>query len=357
MALGKVEITNTVITDPQTQGVIGKVLFIGVIGSGASATAGAVQTLSSTFDADAKFGSSSELAKQIKVAYANNPKLQGWAIAAASGKTWKDVIDTALQTANPELIAICDELADKAAIQAVQSKATTLEGIGKRVIFLTAVAKNLSSQTISAYITASKAKVQNLSANRVVVFAKLFGNEIGAMAGRISKMKVQQPPMRVKSGALAQIGELQADSAGATIQKTDLETLDTASFSVMQWYENMSGFFPADVNLFDTTINKLEYRRTLDKATRALEQVAIREIGDSVKNTPVGNSAFINRLSKPLREMALAEEIEPLAADAVKLTWVNATKVQIHFQIRPFKTPKDIAISLTLDTTTHQPSS
>ena len=327
-----------------------------MIGSGASATAGAVQTLSSTFDADAKFGSSSELAKQIKVAYANNPKMQGWAIAAASSKTWKDVIDAALQTANPELIAICDDLADKAAIQAVQSKATTLEGTGKRVIFITGVTKNTSSQNISAYITASKAKVANLSANRVVVFPKIFGNEVGAMAGRISKMKVSQPPMRVKTGALSQIGELQVDSAGATIQKADLETLDAAHFSVMQWYENMSGFFPADVNLFDTTINKLEYRRTLDKATRALEQVAILEIGDSIQNTPAGNAGFQSRLTKPLRDMARQLEIEPLAADAVKIIWINSTTVKVDFTIKPMKSPKTINASITLDTTLNNES-
>ena len=182
MALGKVEITTQAITDTPTAGVIGKVLFIGAFGSSGSATVGAVETLSASFDADAKFHKDSLLAKSIKAGFANNPKMQGWAIAhAASGKTWADVIDSALQTAEPEIIALVEEQANKTALQAIQTKAATLEGLGKRVIFLASVKGTDTSKTLTASIAAAKTKIANLAASRLAVFPLNFGQEIGVM--------------------------------------------------------------------------------------------------------------------------------------------------------------------------------
>ena len=352
MALGKVEITSQAITDVATDTVEGKVLFIGLPGSGATATAGNVETLSATFDQDDKFGKTSNLAKQIKVAKSNNPKLQGWAISYASGKKWSDVIDAALLTAKPEIVALTDEMANKTEIQAVQTKASALEGTNKRVIFLVSIKGTDTTKTIAQSITDAKVKVANLSAPRVAVLPINFENEIGAIAGRISKLKVHQTPMITGIGALASVGEKIKDKNGDVPVESDLISLDAAGFSVVQWYENLSGYYPADVNLFDPNISKLEYRRTLDKATRGLEKVALLQIGQSVQNTPAGNAGFLQKLAKPLRTMALAGEIEPVLDSDIALKWVTSNKVQVSFKIRPFKTPKEISMTLTLDTTT-----
>jgi len=355
MPLGTVTITTGAAGPAAFPAVEGCALFIGVAATGT----GALNAVGPDTDLTTLFGAGS-LADTLDDARANGgPDWRAYAIGHTAVQGWSDVIDTALAGCNPEAVVVCKPVTAGAELTAMQTKATTLLGLAKRVFFMAAF-RGIAAETWAAYLTAATALTTSISAQRVMVVPLLWGSELGAFAGRLQSFaltdkKVSRTPMRVRSGAVVNPGTTPVDSAAAPISRATLIALDAVRFSVFQKYEGREGVYFADGNTLEAAggdFPRIEHLRVIDKAARQVRILAEGEIGnDQVQNTPGGNAAFASYLGRPLREMAQAGEIKPLTPDAITVTWTSATAVSVFMKIWAANAPKSITVAITLDTT------
>lgn len=354
--LGKVTVTTGAIGPGSFPDIEGVALFIGEVTTGE----GVAQAIGVNSDLDTLFGAGN-LKDTLEVARANGgPNWQAWAIGHTGAQTWEDVVDAGLAACKPEFIVVCAPVAAGAELLAMQTKADTLLGQARRVFFIAAF-RGIDNTPVTgdadwaAYVTAAQAVTTGVAAQRVMIAPLLYGGELGAFAGRLAKEKVSRSPMRVRSGPVSSPGAKPSDATGAPLPFATLEALDTARYSVFQWYEGKEGVFFADANTLETTggdFPVVEWLRVTDKAARRVRLEAVNAIADDeVENTPAGNAAFAARLAAPLRAMAgpAVREIKPLAKDAVTVEWTGINAATIYMTIRPMDAPKDITVAITLD--------
>jgi hypothetical protein len=353
--LGKVTVNTGAIgpgTFPEPEGVA---LFIGEVtaGDGVAAPIGLNTDLVALF-------TSGELVDTIEHARANGgPRWKGYAIGHTNLETWEDVIDAGLAAVTPEMIVVCKPVTAAAELTALQARAVTELNLARRLFFLAAF-RGIGAEDWATYLAAAQAVTTGVDAQRVQVVPLLYGSELGAFAGRLAlhafETKINRSPMRVRSGSVLNPGAKPADSGAVPLDIATLEALDTARFSVFQWYEGKEGIYFANANTLESAGGDFpvaEWLRVTDKGARRVRLEAISAIADdTVRNTPAGNAAFATRLASPLRAMAIAGELEPLAADAVTVAWIDASTVQVYMTVRARNAPKDITVSIQLDTAT-----
>ena len=269
-------------------------------------------------------------------------------------KDWETVIDAALAGSEPEMIVPTKPVTTATELTAMNTKAVALENLARRVFFCASYALDPATVTWAAYLAAAQAITTGLDLQRVLISPLLWGPEQGAFSGRLAAGPVSRSPARVKSGSVVNPGTSPVDNAGNPITLATLDALNTARFSVFHWYEGKEGVYFADGNSLEAVggdFKWVEWLRVTDKAARRVRIVAINAIADDeVEDTPAGNAAFGTRLGSPLRAMAAAREIKPLAKDAIAVVWQTVTAVQVFFTIRPLNAPKDITVGITLDT-------
>ena len=360
MALGKVTVT----TGAQGPGAFPAIEGVGLFIGKGTAGLGAVSAVGPDSDLATLFGAGN-LTDTLEVARANGgPGWQAHAIAHTDVQAWTDVIDAALLACNPEFIVICTPVTGATEISDMHARAATLLGLSRRV-FILAAWRGIDNTPVTGdlswadYLTASQAITTGVAAQRVLVTPLLFGGELGALAGRLAlfaREKISRSPMRVKSGAIASPGTrpVAANNTDEPLTLATLAALDALRFTVFQWYEGREGIYLADGNTLEATggdFPVIEWLRVTDKAARRVRLVAINAIADDeVENTPAGNAAFATRLAAPLRQMAGLQELQPLAKDAITVSWTGLNTVAIHMKVRPPSAPKDIQVSITLDT-------
>jgi hypothetical protein len=288
--------------------------------------------------------------------------------SATVDEDWEDVIDAALAALGslpPEFVVVCKPVVAGAELTGMQTKAAALYNLAQPGFFTACVRGYLTGSDAdwSAYLTALTAITDGVLAPRVLVHPLVFGHEQGAFAGRFQKVidepqpRISRAPMRVASGAVVDPGAAREDLLDDTLAPlaiSHLDDLDTARYSVFQWYAGREGIYFADGNLLvtaGTVLNVVEWLRVLDKAERRIRVVASADVAnDLVQNTPAGNAAFAERLSGPLRTMAALGEIQPLRRNAVTVTWLTITSVRINYTIQPPTAPKEITNNIVLDT-------
>jgi hypothetical protein len=360
MALGKVTVTTGAIGPGSFPAIEGVGLFIGE----AAAGAGVPTPVGPGSDLATLFGAGN-LADTLAIARANGgPRWKAWAIGHAAGQGWADVIDAGLAACDPELIVVCKPVAAGTELTDMQARAETLLGQARRVFFLAAFRGIDNTPTTgdgswAAYLTAAQAITTGVAASRVLVTSLLWGGELGALAGRLARIaaeRISRSPMRVRDGAVVSPGTrpVAANNADEPLTLATLEALDTARFSVFQWYEGREGVYHADGNTLEASggdFPVVEWLRVTDKAARRVRLTAIGAVADDdVENTPAGNAAFATRLAAPLRQMVALGELRPLAKDAITVTWTSLTAVRIYMKVRPPNAPKDIQVAIALDT-------
>ncbi len=345
-------------------------LYIGA--GGKAENDGNIYALGASSDLDDTFGAGDSVLKtQLEAAIANseNDNWAAYAISLADGDSWVDALDAALEKPNElniEGVIICDEIASADEVDAAQTAMAAM--MTKYSVFLTchlaAPGIDPETQTWAAYATATKALVNGKAADRVAVVPQLHGNNLGVVAGRLCNpgVTIADTPMRTATGALIGLGAAPVDSADAPLTMAIIKDLADARLSVPQWYNGYDGMYWADHALLDVEggdFQVYENRRVLDYLARRVRILSIGRIGDRRLNSTASSiSANKTYLARPMREASkpvtvagveMPGMIKAPGDDAIEITWVSQTEVQIAITAQPYKCPKKITLYLGLD--------
>lgn len=345
------------------------VLFVG---KGAT-NSGKTLAVNTQTDFDTLLGAAdSALKRRVKAAMDNAG--QNWSayvhvLAADSAPLdWVSAVEKAQRVASVEGVVLTDEMADKATINAAATlRNTLLSKYGRWVWFMLAVEPPAAGEAWADYLERLSTLQDGIAASAVQLVPCLWGNEPGVLAGRLCSraVTIADSPARVKTGALVSLGndELPVDGSGEPLELATLQALERLRYSVPMWYPDYDGYYWSDGRTLDVEggdYQVIEYQRIVDKVARRVRLLAIARIADrSLNTTPGSITAAQLSFAKPLREMSKATQINgirfpgevktPLDG-AINIVWSSAKKVGIYMVVRPVECPKDITVSLVLDT-------
>jgi hypothetical protein len=275
-----------------------------------------------------------------------------------------------MESVTCEAVVLVDPITLATDLEAMQTKTDEIMALYMRPIFFMAAARPIDplTETWDAYITAIEPLTDNVAADQVCIVPYLWGNDLGALAGRLCdrSVTVADTPMRVATGPLSGEWAIRpVDTNDTAITLAQLKQLDANRFSVPQWYPDYPGTYWGDCNMLDVPggdYQVVENLRVVQKAMRRIYPLAVARIGDRrLNSTPVSiaeNKLFFMR---PLRAMAKSVtilgltfpgEILPPTDDAIEIVWMDKTTVQIYLTVRPYNCPKSITVNLALDLST-----
>ena len=363
MAQGKVSVAAIQTGSGATKEVERSVLFIGQ----APENNGSILPINAQSDFDQLFGAGdSPLKTQIKAWQRNGDDLvSGVAIPHGAGDDVMALIDKAMdQDVSPEIIVICTPVTGKAEIESFQAKALeVLSNLARRVRFLLAAPGLTPEQNWPDLVTALQPLTDGVVGDRVAVVPLLFGDELGAVTGRLCKSSVTiaDSPMRVLTGAMS-LMPLPTDAAGNPLTNATTAALDALRFSCTQFYSDFDGVYFGDVNMLDGEggdFQRIETGRVVDKAVRAVRILAIQQIKNRRLNNSASGIEFGKRtLGKPLRDMSKSVNIgadkfpgliDAPKDDSINLTFMDEKTLQVVLKVKPIDSPNTIIVGIMLD--------
>ncbi|MBJ9241354.1 DUF2586 domain-containing protein [Citrobacter braakii] len=352
------------------------VLFVGY----GKTNVGKTQALNTGSDLDKALGDEDSLLKAIVSATANNAGQNWFAYVHvlskpdtdAEGYTpdedWMNAVKQAQSVASTEGILLAFDTADKATInRATEMRATLQANYGRFVWFALAVGGPDEGETWTDYVLRVTELQKGIASPGVQLVPRLWGNEPGVLVGRLCNRSVTiaDSPARVATGAVTALGSdtLPVDGTGEEIDLAVLQSLEVSRFSVPMWYHDFDGIYWSDGRTLDVEggdYQTIENVRIVDKASRRVRLRAIPKIADrSLNSTPGSIAAHQTYFGKPLREMAIATEIngvpfpgevKPPKDGDITITWTSSVAVQIYLVVRPYESAKEISVSIELDT-------
>lgn len=286
----------------------------------------------------------------------------------AEDGAWVDAVLAAQRVASVEGVVLVDDVSNKAPVNdAVALRATLLAKFSRWVWFILSVQGPQPEESWGDYLERLSALQEGIAAPCVQLVPRLFGHEPGVLAGRLCNraVTIADSPARVKTGAVVDLGrdDYPPDGTGVALDLATLQALEAKRYSVPMWYPDYDGMYWADGRTLDAEggdYQAIEYQRIADKVARRVRLLAIARIADrSLNSTPSSMAAAQLYMAKPLREMSTASQINgvrfpgevksPRDGD-VSIVWTSPTKVSIYLVIRPVECPKQITVSLMLDT-------
>jgi hypothetical protein len=367
MSQGSVLVTSENTGSGETNAVERYFLYIGA----ATKNVGSVVYINAQSDLDDVLGvADSNLKTQIKAAVLNADGLFSCsAIPTNIDDDPLTMVDLAMQKGiNPEAIVICRPLSEKddktaqEELADIYAKQQEIEASYHRFVFFAVAVAGITTadQSWSDYLAYLQPIADGLAAPTVGVVPQLHGNDLGAVCGRLCKntVTVVDTPMRVKTGTMVGLGPTPVDKVGVELPSAVTAAIDDMRFSTTQTYPDFDGVYFGDFNLLDAEggdFQVVEHLRVINKARRAVRIKAIWLIGDrQLNNSPVSESFAKRTLAAPLRAMAKATalgpgEIDPPTDDAISITWLTKSKVQIFMKIKPITGAKAIIVSISLD--------
>lgn len=363
MAQGKVSVAAIQTGSGATKQVERSVLFIGE----APDNNGSIQPINAQSDFDGLFGTAdSPLKTQVKAWQRNGDDLvSGYAISHAAAADIMALIDQAMdQDVSPEIIVICTPVAGKAEVESYQAKALEiLSGLARRVRFLVAAPGLTELQNWPDLVTALQPITDGVVADRVGVVPLIFGDELGAVTGRLCKsaVTIADSPMRVLTGAMSLMPH-PVDAAGNPLTNSTTAALDALRFSCTQFYPDFDGVYFGDVNMLDAEggdFQRIETGRIVDKAAREVRIIAIQQIKNRRLNNSASGIEFGKRvMGKPLREMSKSVNIgadkfpgliDAPKDDSINLTFMDELTLQVVLKVKPIDSPSTIIVGIMLD--------
>ncbi len=368
--LGKVIVNNLNLYQGTVASVENYMLFVG---RGVGSNESKLVTIGQDTDLDVVLGSTASALK-TQIEYARLNAGQDWSacvVPLPENGNWEEAADFAMERTNVEGIVLTDPLSSVASVENMQAKA---EGIMARymrplVIYGRARPMDLGSETWGDYQEVLYPLLNNVVADQVSVTPSIWGYELGTYIGRLcnKSVTVADTPMRVATGTLlGNWTERPLDADGRILDLSVLEALDSARFSVPQWYPGYNGTYWADGNVLDVAggdYQKIENLRTVQKCMRQIYPLAVARIGDRRLNeTPRSIAQHQQYFMKPLREMSKSRsilgnefpgEIHPPQDGDIQLYWMNKYELEIYLAARPYNCPKKITCNLILDLTNY----
>ncbi|MGL5421912.1 MAG: DUF2586 domain-containing protein [Serratia fonticola] len=365
----------------QRQGIINEiertVLFIGHAHDEAT-TPGDLIMLNSQSDIDVELTDASDsLRENLRTAQLNaGQNWQAYAMivpADADTAAKVDAIRNVQTMISVEgVVSIGDLSADTTAVDIGIFSALREELIsklGRWVWFMLAVPGPLDGvapQSWAQYLEQLSTNATGQAAHAVQLVPALWGNEVGALAGRLChrSVTIADSPARVKTGALVGLSsDLPVDSAGVELNLAHLRTMHDLRYSVPMWYADYEGMYWSDgltLEVKGGDYPVIEYLRIVDKAARRVRLQAIAKIADRALNsTPSSIAAHKTYFSRTLRDMSRSAqitgvtfpgEVKPPREGDVEIVWSYTTAVSIYLIVRPYESPKAISVSIMLDT-------
>ncbi|MCP2230153.1 DUF2586 domain-containing protein [Erwinia aphidicola] len=345
------------------------VLFVGR----GAANVGKTLAVNTQSDFDALLGAADTVLKRNVQAAMSNAG-QNWAAYVhvladdAEDGAWVNAVLAAQKVASVEGVVLADDISDKAPINdAVALRATLLAKFSRWAWFILSVQGPQAEESWADYLERLSALQSGIAAPCVQLVPRLWGHEPGVLAGRLCNraVTIADSPARVKTGAVADLGQddYPPDGTGVALDLATLQALEAKRFSVPMWYPDYDGLYWADGRTLDAEggdYQAIEYLRIADKVARRVRLLAIARIADrSLNSTPSSMAAAQLYMAKPLREMSTASlingvrfpgEVKSPRDGDVSIVWTSPTKVSIYLVIRPVECPKQITVSLMLDT-------
>lgn len=258
----------------------------------------------------------------------------------------------------------------KESLTALQTLHTELLGIySRRIFFIQSVAGITGAQSWTQYLSALKNITKDVVADHVMVVPQLFGNDTGALAGRLahSAVTVADSPCRVKTGNVQNLAKLErpTDKDGVLLSLAHLKQIDSLRFSSVIWYADKEGFYWGDGLTLDQDTGDykvIENVRVADKAARAVRLLAINKIGDrsfnaSLASIEANKSYFLSVLRTMATSTTIGTEYFPGECynpkdEDIEIVWLNKNELEIYLIVRPLECPKGIKVGIALDLTT-----
>jgi hypothetical protein len=367
MSLGTVQINRLNLMQGPLPDIECHFLFIGT----GTTNAGKLLSIGVETDLDEALGADDSVLKTQVLAAKQNAG-QNWSagvIPITAETAWATAMDFAMETTTCEAIVLVDPVDSKTDLETMHAKAKEIMGKYMRPVFFIAAVKGPDDdQSWADYLTAIKPITDGVAADQVCVVPYLWGHDLGALAGRLCNrsVTVADTPMRVATGPMIGTwGERPTDKDGVAITLAHLKELDTARFSVPQWYPDYPGTYWGDCNMLDVPggdYQVVENLRVVQKAMRRVYPLAVARIGDRrLNSTPVSIAENKSYFMRPLRAMAKSVtimgmtfpgEILPPSDAAIEIVWMDKNTVRIYLMLRPYNCPKDITVNLALDLST-----
>ncbi|EIU8982111.1 DUF2586 family protein [Salmonella enterica] len=352
------------------------VLFVGY----GETNTGKTLSLNTGSDLDKALGADDSLLKALVSAAANNAGQNWFAYVHVMNKQdvdaegykpdedWMNAVKQSQSVASVEGIVLAFDTKEKATINRATEMRTTLQAnFGRFVWFALAVGGPGEGESWADYVVRVTEMQKGIASPGVQLVPRLWGNEPGVLAGRLCNRSVTiaDSPARVATGAVTALGsdKLPVDGTGAEIELSVLQSLEVSRFSVPMWYHDFDGIYWSDGRTLDVEggdYQTIENVRIVDKASRRVRLRAIPKIADrSLNSTPGSIAAHQTYFGKPLREMAIATEIngvpfpgevKPPHDGDITITWTSSDAVQIYLVVRPYESAKEIGVSIELDT-------
>ncbi|SHJ72053.1 DUF2586 domain-containing protein (plasmid) [Halodesulfovibrio aestuarii] len=338
------------------------------IGQG-STNQGKLVPLNTDTDLDEVLGSAESILKtQIEAAKLNAG--QNWnacAFVLDENITWDKAVDTVMEQAKVEAIAVTDPITASTDLEAMRDKQASVRAQYQRpLVFIATIAKiNPETESWSDFITRATALVTGIKADCVSVAPYIWGHEVGTYAGRLCdrSVTVADSPMRVETGELkGQWSNKPTDKDGREIDTSILKALANARLSVPWWYADYEGLYWTDGHLLDVEggdYQVIENLRVVQKAMRRVYKLAVARIADrKLNSTPDSINYHSGYFMRPLREMSKSVEIlgqvfpgevKPPKDGDIVISWPTRTTVGIYMAARPYNCPKAITCNLMLD--------
>ncbi|HEK1808544.1 TPA: DUF2586 family protein [Proteus mirabilis] len=258
--------------------------------------------------------------------------------------------------------------ATKAVIQSAKSlRSDLIAKYGRWLFAILGVAATQDDEAWSSYVERLSALSKGEAEPSIQLVPMLWGNEAGALAGRLCNraVTIADSPARVKTGALTDLGSayLPLDGTGKSLDLATLQALEKQRLSVPMWYPDYDGIYWSDGRTLDVEggdYQSIENLRVVDKVARTVRIRAIAKIADrSLNSTPSSIEAHQAYFAKVLREMSRSTqingvsfpgEVKPPKEGDVVITWKNKNNVEVYITVRTYECPKGITIGILLDT-------
>lgn len=363
MAQGKVSVAAIQTGSGAVKEVERTVLLVGI----APQNHGQILAINAQSDFDALLGDAdSPLKTQLNAWVRNGDELvSGYAIPHADGDNILGLIDKAMeQDISPEIIVVCTPVTGKAELEAYQAKnLEILSKYARYVRTLIAAPGIESNQSWTELVTALQPIVDGVVGDRIAVVPLLFGDELGAVTGRLCKRSVTiaDSPMRTQTGAMSLL-PLPVDKDGQPLTNATTTALDAQRFSCTQTYADFDGIYFGDVNMLDAEggdFQKIEHGRIVDMAARQVRIKAIHQIKNRRLNNSSTGIAFGKRvLGKPLLDMSKSINIgadkfpgliDAPNDDSISLTFMDEKHLHVVLKVKPIDSPSTITVGIMLD--------
>ncbi|AMO56560.1 hypothetical protein GZ77_03870 [Endozoicomonas montiporae] len=365
MAIGGVQINNLNLMQGPLNEVERYFLYIGA----GTKNQGKVLTVDNGTDFDELLGTEDSTLKTQLIAARQNAG-QNWGAVVyvlATGEDWDKAVDICMPQVTVETIVVTEAISAKTDLEAMHAKAQDIMGEYQRPLFFIAASRKIDtdSEDWSTYVTEQKKLTDGIAGNQVMVVPTLWGHDQGTLAGRLCNraVTVADSPMRVATGPLiGEWGEKPVDMDDREIDMSILRELDSARFSVPQWYPDYDGMYWADGNMLDVEdgdYQTVENLRVVQKVMRRIRPLAIARIADrKLNSTPASEASNKTYFMRPLFEMSHSTEVlgtvfpgevQPPEDEDITITWPTRDAVELFVVVRPYNSAKSITANIALD--------